>query len=393
MNIHSHCIIFRSRFLAIVAMGLLAACSENKEPFAQDPAPEVAVITLAAQKISLQTELTGRVSALRVADVRPQVAGIIEKRLFEEGSNIKAGDVLFHINDASYAAQVAQAKANLAIAKASLVNLQLIAERYQKLIQTNNISRHDMETASANYQQGLAQVAANEAALQKATIDWERTRIRAPISGRIGRSLVTEGALVSAEQTNALAKIQQLDSVYVDIVQSSEQLTQRKLLQLHQDHTGVSVILENGQIYQHAGVLKFIDSSVDSETGMVALRAQFPNPEGLLLPGMFVRAKVEQAVVPNALLVPQQAISYDEKNQPIAWVLNSQQQAEQRVVEVMGNQGNQWIVSEGLTAGERIIVEGLLRIKPGLKVSPVDWNKQSALALVQTSPAQSQGKP
>lgn len=371
----------RAALIATFTLALAACDKQEQEDSAEnshEDSPEVLVVTLNAQDLPIQTQLAGRVSALRTADVRPQVRGIIEKRVFEEGADVKAGDILFHINDTSYAAAVAQAQANLGAAQAGLSHLNLIAERYQKLALTNNISRHDLEIANANYQQGLAQVAASEAALKTAQIDLQRTRIRAPIAGRIGRSLVTEGSLVSAEQENALAKIQQLDSVYVDIVQSNQQITELKLRKLNSAQASVSLqpinlqpvslLLEGGQTYPHKGTLKFTDINVDTESGMVALRAQFSNPDTILLPGMFVRATLTQDVAPKALLVPQQAVSYNEKNQAVAWVVNAQQEVEQRQLELNGNHGNQWIVRTGLAAGERVIVEGSLRVSPGIKV-------------------------
>ena len=372
----------------ISCSSILAACNSHENAEQVKVAPEVAVVTLAARDLHLETELSGRVSAMRIADVRPQVRGIIEKRFFEEGATVKAGEILYQINHASYSAALDQASANVAVANASLTNLRLISERYQKLAQTNNISRHDMEVAQANYQQGRAQLQASEAALKTAQIDLERTKIRAPIAGRIGRSLVTEGALVSAEQETALARIQQWDPVYVDIVQSSQQITQLKRnlavrtpsANLSASQSQVSLLLEDGQIYEQRGTLKFTDINVDPETGMVNLRAQFPNPDGILLPGMFVRTQVEQGTTAQVLLVPQQAVSYNEKNQPVVWVVNAQQIAEQRTLQLLGQRDNQWIVRErlplhesGLVSGDRVIVEGSLRVSPGLKVTTVDW--------------------
>lgn len=351
----------RYALLVTVTTAGLSACGNSEQPEMADRAPEVSVITLAAQDLPMRTELSGRVVAFRVSEVRPQVRGIIEKRLFTEGSDVRAGDLLYQINSASYKALADQASANLELAQANMENLRIIAERYAKLIGNNNVSRHDYEIAQANYQQALAQRKASEAALQNAQIDLQRTQVRAPIAGRIGRSSVTEGALVTLEQEDALARIQQFDPIYVDIVQSSQQLIQLKQYlasnAFKPGSSAVSLILEGNQQYAHAGILKFTDLNVDAETGMVTLRAQFPNPEGILLPGMYVRSSLEQGIAANVILLPQQAVTYNEKNQPVTWVVNEQNQAEMRVLELLGNHANQWIARAGVSGGERVIVE------------------------------------
>ena len=381
-------------FVCCALAAALAGCgAEPAAPAAAGAgkAPEVAVLTLAVQRFPVRTELPGRVAALRVSEVRPQVSGIIEKRFFEEGSDVKAGDVLYQINDDSYQARFEQADAELAMEKASLVNVRVIAERYQKLVETRHVTLQDEELARANYQQGLAKVKAREAALKAALIDWRRTKVRAAIDGRIGRSAVSEGALVAADQSGALAKIQQLDPIYVDIAQSSQQLTrlQRRLSSgaLAPGQSAVTLLTEDGQAYKHAGLLKFTEMSVDADAGVVALRAQFPNPGKLLLPGMYVRANVEQGVQPEVLLLPQQAVRYNEKNQALAWVVNNNNTVEERVLELLGSHGNQWVAHSGVQAGERVIVEGALRMAPGLKVRPVAWSAPARVASADSSAA------
>jgi len=366
------------RISLFMCICIFSACDEQQLAEENKAAPEVAVVNVAAQDLPMHTELAGRVAALRVSEVRPQVDGIIEKRLFEEGADVKAGELLYQINSATYNAAVEQADANLAVAKADLTNLRLLAERYQKLVNTQSVSRHDYDLAQANYQQGLAQVKASEAALKTAQINVARTQVRAPIAGRISRSAVTEGGLVLSGQDTVLTRIQQVDPVYVDVVQSSQQVVEmkRRLANgtLKPGDSNVTLLLDDGHTYEHAGVLKFTDLNVDAETGMVILRAQFPNPNGVLLPGMYVRAAVSQGTAANVVLLPQQAVSYNDQSEPSVWVVNAQNQAEPRTLELMGRHGNQWITRTGLVDGDRVIVEGSLRVSPGATVSPVAWN-------------------
>jgi membrane fusion protein (multidrug efflux system) len=365
---------------------LLCAC--DSQPHGNGPppekAPQVAVVTLKSEAFPLRAELAGRVSAWRVSQVRPQVGGVIEKRYFDEGAQVKPGQLLYQINDDSYQARYAQASAELAIEKAALVNLRIIAERHQALLKTHHVTAQDHDLAQANHAQGLARVKAREATVQSARIDLRRTQVRAAIGGRIGRSAVTEGALVTVDQEAALATIQQVDPIYVDVVQSSRQLTQLKQQlgsgALQPGKASVSLALEDGQVYGHAGVLKFTDMNVDTEAGVVMLRAQFPNPGGLLLPGMYVRAKVEQAVLRAAVLVPQQAVHYNERNEALVWVIGAGNKAEQRVLTLMGSHGDQWVSSAGVSAGERLVVEGAMKLSAGLAVAPVAWAKAPALA-------------
>ncbi|MEN0035908.1 MAG: efflux RND transporter periplasmic adaptor subunit [Cellvibrio sp.] len=369
-----------------LALFLTLGCSSDHGDEEADSAPEVAVITLAAQDFPVRTELPGRVSALRIAEVRPQVSGIVEKRLFAEGSDVKAGDLLYQINADTYKAAMARANADLAIAKANLVNLQTLAERHTRLLTSKSVSPQEHDQAQANYQQGLAQVGAAEAELEVARLNLERTKVRAPIAGRIGRSAITEGALVSADQPESLATIQQFDPIYVDIVQSSQQLLQHKRrLQagdLKPGDRAASLILEDGAPFEQQGFLKLTELNVDPATGVVTLRAQFPNPQGLLLPGMYVRALIEQGIESGVVLIPQQAVHYNEKNEPAAWVIGTNNQAELRALELLGSEGSQWAVRKGLKAGERIVVEGSLRVRPGQGVKPVAWVAPAAHSVI-----------
>lgn len=382
--------------LSASAALLLSACGSEQIATAKEVTeakevlPEVAVLTVHSQSVPVRTELPGRVAALRVSEVRPQVSGIIQKRLFAEGSDVKAGDLLYQINPDSYQAKAEQAEADLALEKAALVNLRVIAERYTRLLDSKTVTQQEYELSQANYQQGLARVRLKEAALKTAQIDLQRTQIRAAIAGRIGRSNVTEGALVSADQIASLARIQQLDPIHVDIVQSSQQLTQlRRRLgsgSLKPGLSAVHLVLEDGQAYSEAGTLKLTEMAVDADAGAVTLRSQFANPEKLLIPGMYVRASVAQGVESEVILVPQQAVRYDEKNQASALVVNKQQQVEVRVLELAGSQGNQWIARSGLQSGERVIVEGALKAAPGTKVRPTEW-KVAAMPDLADSPA------
>lgn len=373
---------------------ILAGCSADDSGEEADAAPEVAVITLQAQDFPVRTELPGRVSALRIAEVRPQVSGIVEQRLFAEGSDVKAGAVLYRINQDSYKVAVAKAKADHAVAAANLVNLTAVAERYGRLLASKSVSQQEHDQAQANYQQGLAQLEAAAAELESAQLNLARTQVRAPIAGRIGRSAITEGALVSADQPEALATIQQFDPIYVDIVQSSQQLLQYKRRlnagNLKPADPTATLTLEDGQAFQQEGFLKLTELNVDPATGVVTLRAQFPNPDGLLLPGMYVRAGIEQGIESGVVLVPQQAVHYNEKNEPAVWVVGGDNAVELRPVTLLASEGNQWAIRAGLTTGEKVIVEGSLRVYPAAKVKPVVWsNPMQATNLAQNDDVKS----
>jgi len=360
--------------LAVAMVSLmLAACQKNASDSASvgQPEPEVGVVTLAPQPVSLVADLPGRTRPYLVAEVRPQVGGILQKRLFEEGSQVEAGQPLYQIDPALY-------RATLARAEASLESARLLSERYARLIERNAISRQDHDDARSQYLQARATA-------ETARIDLSYTRMAAPIAGRIGRSSVTQGALVTANQAEALATVQQLDPIYVDIVQPAtailalkEDLARRDTADMEQAQAEVNLTLENGKPYPHTGVLKFSEVSVDEGTGAVTLRAVFPNPEHLLLPGMFVHAQLPQERREAALLVPQRGIARDVAGQASALVVDAEGKVEQRPVVVGRSMGASWLIESGLQAGDRVIVDGLQKVRPGMQVSvvPADGAKQ-----------------
>lgn len=362
--------------IAYLLLLTLMGCKPSPEgPPTPSPA-QVGVLRLQASDAVLRVELAGRVTAYRVSEVRPQVSGLIQQRLFQEGGEVKAGQLLYRIDAGRYQAAVELAEANLANARASLENLSSRALRYAELIKIEGVSRQELEDAQAALRQGQASVRAGAAALKAAQVDVQHTRISAPISGRIGRSASTEGALVSDGQSAALATIQQLDPIYVDVVQSSRELLELKRRMreggLQAAGSRVTLRLEDGQAYGHAGVMQFSEVSVDAATGAVTLRAQFANPEGLLLPGMFVRAEVEQGIERGAILVPQQGVTHNARSEPVALVVDADDVVQERILTTLGTAGSQWIVRAGLQPGERLIVDGLQRVLPGQPVTPVE---------------------
>lgn len=354
----------------------IAGCSSSQQPAdagagAKTPPAQVAVHVVAPQALPVTTELPGRTSAFEIAEVRPQVGGIVQKRLFTEGGNVKSGTQLYQIDPAPYQAAYNSAKASLARAEANLLTSTPKVQRYKELLAVEGVSRQDYDDAVAAHAQARADVEAAKAALETARINLEYTRVYAPISGRIGRSSVTPGALVTAGQTTTMTVVQQLDPIYVDITQSSEQLLRLK----HDLESGnlkraggqarVSLKLADGTTYAHEGRLQFADATVDTGTGNVTLRALFPNPKHDLLPGMFVRAVVENGVAEQAITVPQQGVTRNQKGEATALVLNAKGIVEQRVLRTAGTLGDKWIVSSGLASGDRVIVEGLQKVKPG----------------------------
>ena len=362
--------------IAYLLLLTLMGCKPSPEgPPTPSPA-QVGVLRLQASDAVLRVELAGRVTAYRVSEVRPQVSDLIQQRLFQEGGEVKAGQLLYRIDAGRYQAAVELAEANLANARASLENLSSRALRYAELIKIEGVSRQELEDAQAALRQGQASVRAGAAALKAAQVDVQHTRISAPISGRIGRSASTEGALVSDGQSAALATIQQLDPIYVDVVQSSRELLELKRRMreggLQAAGSRVTLRLEDGQAYGHAGVMQFSEVSVDAATGAVTLRAQFANPEGLLLPGMFVRAEVEQGIERGAILVPQQGVTHNARSEPVALVVDADDVVQERILTTLGTAGSQWIVRAGLQPGERLIVDGLQRALPGQPVTPVE---------------------
>jgi membrane fusion protein (multidrug efflux system) len=337
---------------------------------------EVGTYTLSAQNVTLTRELPGRTKATLSSEIRPQVGGIIQARFFEEGAFVKKDVLLYQIDPSSYQAAFEEAKATLQNAEALVESTRLKSERYTDLVKIDGVSKQDMEDAKASYLQAVASVEAKKAALQTARINLEYTKIKAPISGRIGTSSVTVGALVTANQTTALATIRTLDPIYVDLTQSSTQLLKlRALLEqqgIKQGSTKLALKLEDGSMYKQNGTLQFQEIAVDESTGSVTLRATFPNPDGVLLPGMYVRTLVDEAVNSAAILVPQQAIQRDPKGNATALIVTADNKVEKRVVVTERAIGDTWLVNSGLNAGERVIVEGVNKVRVGDVVRVVD---------------------
>ncbi|MDO7835416.1 efflux RND transporter periplasmic adaptor subunit [Sphingobium sp. HBC34] len=351
----------------------LSACGESAPP--APPPPAVGVVTLKVESAPLLNELPGRISAFETAEVRPQISGIIRRRLFQEGGFVRAGQLLYEIDDAPYRAALAQAKGSLAKAQATIRSTGLQAQRYKELVTINAVSRQDYDDAAAAAQQARADVAASQGSVQAAQVNQNFTRIRAPISGRIGRSLFTPGALVQSGQPDALTTIQRTDTVYVDVTQSAAQIIDLKQAIKNggvSDAGGVRIrlILPNGSDYPIEGRLQFSEVTVDPSSGAVTLRATFPNPDGLLLPGMYVRAKMVEGQRTQAILAPQQGISRDARGRATALVVGKDNKVESRQVEVDRAVGDKWIVTKGLKAGDRLIVEGLVNLRPGAVVRP-----------------------
>ncbi|MDO8343167.1 MAG: efflux RND transporter periplasmic adaptor subunit [Cellvibrio sp.] len=370
-----------SRYGAIFALGImglaLSACDTKTTPVVSAPAAvEVGVITLSAADVPLQVDLPGRTTAYRKAEVRPQVTGIIQKRLFDEGADIKAGTPLYQIDPATYQAAHNSAKAELARADANLVAAVARESRYKNLSTMKAISQQDYDDAQATLGQAKANVAAAKAAVESALINLKYTNVLAPIDGVISKSSVTEGALVSAGQADVLANIMQLDPIYVDVSQSVEELLQLRREMLKGDvakteSAKVRLLLDDGSVYEHEGSLQFAEVGVNESTGTVVLRAQFPNPDRLLLPGMFVRTQLDEGVRTNSLLAPQRGVTRDRLGNATALVINKEGIVEQRQLKTGRAVGDQWLVLEGLAVGDQVIVEGLQKVKPGAPAKAV----------------------
>ncbi|PIJ40597.1 efflux RND transporter periplasmic adaptor subunit [Tatumella sp. OPLPL6] len=355
---------------------VLSGCDDKSQQSAQKSAPEVGVVTLKAAPVNMTTELPGRTSAYRVAEVRPQVSGIILKRNFVEGTDIKAGESLYQIDPAPYQATYNSAVGDLAKAQANARIAQVTLNRYKPLLGTKYISQQDYDTAAATLAQNNAAVRSAQAAVENARINLAYTKVSSPISGRIGKTAVTEGALVQNGQTTALATVQQLDPLYVDLTQSSDdfmrlrsQLSSGELTQ-GKGKAPVTIVLNDGTTLKQKGTLEFSDVTVDQTTGSITLRAIVPNPDHSLLPGMFVRARVEEGVNQNALLVPQQAIARTPTGQATAMVVNDEDKVDVRQVTAQEAIGDKWLVTSGLKAGDRVISVGVQRAAQGAKVSP-----------------------
>lgn len=359
---------------------VLTGCDDKSQQSAQQSAPEVGVVTLKAESVNMTTELPGRTSAFRVAEVRPQVSGIILKRNFIEGTDIKAGESLYQIDPAPYQAAYSSAIGDLAKAKANARIAQLTLQRYKPLLGTQYISQQDYDTAAATLAQNNAAVRSAEAAVESARINLAYTKVSSPISGRIGKTAVTEGALVQNGQTTALATVQQLDPLYVDLTQSSDDFMRLRNqiesgeLKQGQGKAPVTIILNDGTTLKQKGTLEFSDVTVDETTGSLTLRAIVPNPDHSLLPGMFVRARVEEGVNPNALLVPQQAVTRTPTGSATAMIVDQDDKVEVRQVTTQQAIGDKWLVTEGLKAGDRVISVGLQRAAKGQKVTPKEVN-------------------
>ncbi|MBW2650308.1 MAG: efflux RND transporter periplasmic adaptor subunit [Deltaproteobacteria bacterium] len=366
--------------MALSAGLLLGGCDGQQQSPPPPPVPEVVVVTVQPQKVILTTELPGRTSAFRVAEIRPQVNGLIQKRLFTEGSDVKTGQVLYQIDPAPFKAALNNTKAALGRAEASLSAVSLRVERYQELLAVKAVSRQDCDDAVAALKQTEADIEYWKAMLETARINLEYTRVTAPISGRIGRSSVTEGAIVTAYQPVPMATIQQLDPVYVDVPQSTTEVLRlkRRLEGGHLDQNGASqkkvkLIQEDGTAYPLEGTLQFRGVTVEPTTGSIILRVVFPNPNGVLLPGMFVRAVMEEGVDEQAILVPQQAVPRNPKGNPIALIVDAESKVQQRMLTLDRAIGNTWLVSSGLVTGDRVIVEGLQKVRPGASVKIVPF--------------------
>ncbi|WP_200380019.1 efflux RND transporter periplasmic adaptor subunit [Rubrivivax gelatinosus] len=353
--------------------------------------PEVGVIVAAPQVLPLVTELPGRIASTEVAEVRPQVTGIILARSFTEGSVVKAGQLLYQIDPATYRASVDSAKAALDKVQANLVVARLKSHRLQELAAMKAASQQDADDAAASLLQAEADVASAKATLEQQRINLDYTRVLAPIAGRIGRSTVTQGALVTANQTTALSTVQRLDPVYVDVTQDSSQMLSLSQAiaagRLKPGSTKARLLLENGATYALEGRLKVSEVTVDQATGAVTLRAEFPNPKGLLLPGMFVRAVVEEGVLPDALLVPQPAVTRDESGRPVIHVVGADNKLERRHVQADRAIGGQWLITSGLKAGERVVVEGQDKARPASVVDPKPLGAAPGAAAAASSPA------
>lgn len=350
-----------ARTLVLIAgAAVLSACSES----ASGPppmTPQVGVYTTEVKPLTLTTQLPGRSAAYRVAEVRPQVNGIVKKRLFQEGTLVEQGQQLYQIDDAIYQAEYDRAKANL-------VTTERLAKRYQRLQETSAISRQQYDDAMSNWKQAQAQA-------ELARINLVYTKVLSPISGRVGRSAVSEGALVTGGQPTEMVTVQQTDPIYVDIQQPvtevlrlRNEMKHGRLEQAGEDQARVTLKLEDGSIYPHAGTLRFSEITVDQGTSSVTLRAEFPNPDGALLPGMFVQAQLNEGVRNNAILVPQQGVLRDQKGNAFTWVIDAENKAQQRAVQAARTVGNQWLITDGLVAGEQVVTEGVQRLRSGVEV-------------------------
>ena len=365
-----------ARGLMLTPALLLSAC--GKDAGGPPPPPEVSVITLKPRSVAITDQLPGRTTAFKVAEVRPQVTGIVQKRLFAEGTEVRAGQQLFQIDSGSYRAALSSAEAALKRAEAQAISAKLLAERYEPLIAANAVSKQENDDAIAARARADADVASARAAVDGARINLVYTQVLSPITGQIGRTLVTEGALVTSAQAAPLATIQQLDPIYVDIAQSStemlrlqRQLANGQLVKDDKNQAEVTLTLEDGSLYSERGRLKVSEASVDPTTGSVLLRAVFPNPRRELLPGMFVRAQLAQGTRSAALMVPQRGVSHNPKGDATVLIVDKDEKVAERVVTADRAINGEWLITDGLAAGDRVIVDGLQKAKPGSPVKAV----------------------
>ncbi len=373
--------------LSLTTVLILSACGGKSENAVNSNAkpPTVTIVNVTAESVPTVNELPGRTAPYLISEVRPQVSGIIKERIFKEGSEVKSGQLLYQIDSSVYQAAYDSAKANLARALASVGSEKLKAQRYAELVKIEAVSKQANDEADASLKQAEADVAVAKAALDKARIDLAYTKVVSPISGRIGRSTVTSGALVTANQADALATVQQLNPIYVDVTQSSAELMamrrdleQGKLKSAGGNSVSVQLVLEDGSIFEKEGKLAFSEVTVDQGTGSVTLRAVFPNAKGQLLPGMYVRARMTQGVKSDAILVPHAAVGRDPRGNATVMVVNAENKVESRIVKTAQSINDKWVVTEGLTAGERVIVEGLQKARPDAVVDPQEAKPAAA---------------
>lgn len=378
---------------ATLLLGTQGCTDSSQAGKPSTPLPTVVVQEVKLSEVPLQVQLPGRTTPYQVAEVRPQVGGVLLARHFREGGSVKAGEPLYQIDPARYKAQLDSAKASLAKARATVVSTQLKHERFTELVELDAVSKQERDEAKSAMLSAQAELAAAQAAVDTAQINLEYTQVRSPIAGRIGRSSATTGALVTAGQSDALATVLQLDPIYVDLSQSSQELLRLKesmqagaVKSAGASAQKVKLLMENGQIYPQEGVLQFAEVNVDPSTGTVTLRAVFPNPQGLLLPGMFVNAVLTQGSKAQAMLVPQKAVTRNSKGEAVVLVLNAEGTVEQRVLKTDNTLGADWIVSSGLNAGERVIVEGVQKVKPGGKATVAEPTAPPAAATPASKP-------
>ncbi len=381
-------------FACLAAVGFLAGCNRSNQAGGPPPVPEVAVQTISSRRLPLVSVLPGRIEPIRIAEVRARVAGILLHRVFEEGSEVKAGQILFEIDPAPFKANLESAEASLAKAQASLFQAGTLAKRYKSLLAVEGVSRQDYDNADAAARQAAAEVLAAKAAVTTARLNLGYATVTAPISGHIGRALVTEGALVGQNEATQLATIQQTNPVYFDFTESSNQVLQLRreieagtVKRIAAGATQVHLLLDDGSTYQHPGKLLFSDITVDPGTGMVTLRAEFPNPEGLLLPGMFARVRLEQAVQDSAITIPMRAVARGADGNATTLIVGADNKVELRTLKLGDAVGQDWVVLAGVRPGERVIVEGVQKTRPGGLVHPIPFSPEQDSPASAATPA------